>query len=81
MFLFIEGTYFSKKRTTNIPHPCNCLSSTLYGKLNIKRLNVCPLWARSSPLDKNQQDMKEQVLLIKTNRNSCSSFKITVSDY
>ena len=37
----------------------------LYGKLNIKRLNVCLLWPRSSLLDKHQQYMKEQVLLIK----------------
>ena len=72
--LFIEGTHYSKKRTTNIPHPCNCLTSTLYGKLNIKRLNVCLLWARSSPLDNHQKCMKEEVLLIKTNRNGCFWF-------
>ena len=53
---------------------CNCLTSTLYGKLNIKRLNVGLLGARSSPLDKHQQYMKEQVLLIKTNRNGCFWF-------
>ena len=72
--LFIEGTHYSKKRTTNIPHPCNCLTSTLYGKFNIKLLNVCLLWARSSPLDKHQKYMKEEVLLIKTNRNGCFWF-------